>query len=489
MAGPIPPIIAVDRRIRRPLHGQIYDAYREAIVHGMLHPGQRVPSTRSLASDLGISRIPVLGAYAQLIAEGYFEGQVGAGTRVSKSLPDQLVQRGSRHSDNPATRRTAKDAKLSLLPIPIQNPHWSRQYGAFAVGQVASEQFPFREWNRLMSRRCRNSSARSLDYGHPMGLKDLREALASYLRTSRGVRCEAAQIMIVSGSQQGLDIAARTLLEPGDRIWMEEPGYRYARYVFALNGCRVIPVPVDDEGLNVAAGKQRCPEARGALVTPSHQYPLGITMSASRRMQLLDWAARSGSWILEDDYDSEYRYEGMPISSLQGLDTSSRVIYVGTFSKVLFPSLRLGYLVIPADLVERFLAVRLAMDIAPPTLYQAVLADFIAEGHFSRHIRRMRVLYRDRRNALVEHLETELRRPVQIRGEQAGMHLCILLNGLSDREIVRRAAQANLWLAPLSSCYAASSVRQGFILGFGSIAVSEMGSAVRKLRALLGTGS
>ncbi len=488
MSTAITPIIAIDRKAARPLHRQIYDAYRDAIVRGSLRPGQRVPSTRGLAAELGVSRIPVLGAYAQLMAEGYFESRAGAGTTVSLSLPDQSVAgegRGIR-SRAPGNRAGLRRVvKPSLLPDSIENPPWRRGWGPFGVGQVAADQFPFRMWNSLVARHSRAISTKSLDYGHPMGLKDLREALASYLRTARGVVCEADQIMIVSGSQQALDISARVLLEPGKRVWVENPGYRYARHVFALNGCRLVPVPVDNEGLNVAAGIRRCPEARAALVTPSHQYPLGVTLSASRRLQLLDWAADAGAWILEDDYDSEYRYEGMPISSLQGLDANSRVIYIGTFSKVLFPSLRLGYLVIPGDLVERFLRVRLAMDIGPAIFSQAVLADFIQEGHFSRHIRRMRLLYRERRNALVASIEKELRNG-EVTGEQAGMHLCVVLDGISDREIAARAACSGLWLVPLSTSYLGKAPRRGFILGFGSTAANEMANAVRKLRAVAG---
>jgi len=288
--------------------------------------------------------------------------------------------------------------------------------------------------------------------------------------------------MIVSGSQQALDICARALLKAGNRVWMEEPGYRFARSVFALNDCRIIPVPVDHEGLNVALGIKQCRNARAVLVTPSHQYPLGFTMSASRRLQLLDWAESSRAWILEDDYDSEYQFENMPISCLQGLDQNARVIYIGTFSKVLFPSLRLGYLVTPNELVERFRAVRVAMDISPAIFSQAVLADFIREEHFSRHIRRMRLLYRERRSALVENLRDALGSGLEVTGEQAGMHLCMLLEGIGDREIARRAALDDLWLVPLSSSYAdCRRSRHGFILGFGSTGAEEMPSAIKKL--------
>jgi GntR family transcriptional regulator / MocR family aminotransferase len=484
----VAPIITVDRKARRPLHRQIYDAYCDAIVKGNLRPGQRVPSTRSLSSELGVSRIPVLSAYAQLIAEGYFQSRTGAGTTISLSLPEHnlLPARGGERSVTGPSRHVRALGQSPQSPESFENPLWRRGWGPFGVGQVASDEFPFRIWNSLVARQCRATGLKSLDYGHPMGLKELREALAVYLRTARGVRCESDQIMIVSGSQQALDIAVRVLLKPGSHVWMEEPGYRYARRVFSLNGCHAVPVPVDDQGLNVALGVKQCRKARAVLVTPSHQYPLGATMSASRRLQLLDWATRSGSWILEDDYDSDYRYESSPISSLQGLDSNSRVVYIGTFSKVLFPSLRLGYLVIPRDLIARFLAVRVAMDIGPATLCQAVLADFIQEGHFSRHIRRMRLLYRERRNVLVRSIEKEFGATGEVTGEQAGMHLCLVLNGISDREIAGRAAHENLWLAPLSSSYMGKNARQGFILGFGSTAVSETAHAVQKLWKISG---
>ena len=490
VSSAIDPIITVDRKAPAPLHRQIYDRYRAAIVSGALRPGQRVPSTRGLAAELGISRIPVLSAYAQLLAEGYFESRVGTGTAVSQSLPDHDVSPEPSSLRVSAGRRVPGSlAKHPSLAGPIANPPWRRGWGAFGVGQVAFEQFPFQVWNSLVTRHCRRASVEYLDYGDPMGLKSLREAIALYLRTARGVRCEAEQVMIVSGSQQALDICTRALLNAGSQIWMEEPGYRFARDVFALNDCRVVPVPVDDEGLNVAVGIRRCGKAQAALVTPSHQYPLGFTMSASRRLQLLDWAESARAWILEDDYDSEYRYESLPIPSLQGLDRNGRVIYIGTFSKVLFPSLRLGYLVIPSELIKRFHGVRLAMDIGPAAFSQAVLADFIREDHFSRHIRRMRLSYRERRNALLANLRSSLGSRVEVTGEQAGMHLCVFLNGIGDREIAQRAALAKLWLIPLSSSYVSGKgSRQGFILGFGSTSPEQMPGAVEKLRVALGSG-
>ena len=292
--------------------------------------------------------------------------------------------------------------------------------------------------------------------------------------------------MIVSGSQQALAIAGRVLFDPGSQVWVEEPGYFLARDAFALTGFHLVPVPVDMEGLDVTAGIQRCRKARAALVTPSHQFPLGVTMSASRRFQLLEWAQNTGSRIIEDDYDSEYRYESLPIASLQGLDANARVIYIGTFSKVLFPSLRLGYVVIPPDLLDRFLEVRRAMDLGPPTFHQEVLADFIAEGHFARHIRRMRLLYRERRSALVDSIRQELGTMVEVLGCEAGMHLTVTLpRGTRDREVAARAARQNLWVWPLSASYHGEVARPGFILGFGSTAVAEIPGAIRQLRTLL----
>ncbi len=480
-------MISVSRKAPKALNRQIYDAYRAAIVDGSLRPGQRIPSTRVLASEIRVSRFPVLNAYAQLLAEGYFESRVGAGTVIASSLPDQLTSSeaaGSTHASAPSGPRPVA-RRASILPRVVRVP-WLQSWGAFRVGQVAFDQFPLHVWSKLVARRCRSMDAHAFHYGGEMGSMAFRETIANYLRAARSLRCEAEQVMIVAGSQQALEISARVLLDPGNRVWVEQPGYRFARAVFALTGCHPVPVPVDKEGLDVAAGIKQCRKARAAFVTPSHQFPLGVTMSASRRLQLLDWAQSSGSWIIEDDYDSEYRYESQPIASLQGLDSNSRVIYIGTFSKVLFPSLRLGYIVIPSDLVERFQAIRRVMDLSPPGFYQEVLLDFIREGHFARHIRRMRVHYRELRNALVVSLSKELGRLVEVLGDEAGMHVAVTLqNGSRDLEIAERAARQNLSLWPLSTSYMGEASRQGFILGFGGTRMTEIPNAVRKLRNLL----
>jgi GntR family transcriptional regulator/MocR family aminotransferase len=266
---------------------------------------------------------------------------------------------------------------------------------------------------------------------------------------------------------------------------MEEPGYQLLTRALMLTGCRIVPVPVDREGLDVAAGMKRCRLARAAFVTPSHQFPLGVTMSAARRLQLLEWAHRAGAWVVEDDYDSEFRYESMPVASLQGLDRGARVIYIGTFSKTLFPSLRMGYIVAPPALRDVFLAVRSASDLRPPHLYQAALADFLTEGHFARHVRRTRQLYAERRSALVNAIQEEFGSEVEILGAEAGMHLVMTLPpGFSDEQISARAGEENLWLWPLSSAYSAGHPRQGFILGFGGVAPKDMHGAVRRLRRL-----
>jgi len=480
-------MMAVNRKAPKALHRQIYDAYRAAIVGGSLRPGQRIPSTRVLASEICVSRFPVLNAYAQLLAEGYLESRVGAGTVIARSLPDQLTSSeaaGSAHAPTPSGPRPVA-SRCSILPRTACLP-WLQSWGAFRVGQVAFDQFPVHAWSNLVSRRCRSIDAPAFDYGDPMGSLVLRETIASYLKTARSLHCEAEQVMIVAGSQHALEISARVLLDPGNRVWVEQPGYRLAREVFALSGCHPVPVPVDKEGLNVAAGIKQCRKARAAFVTPSHQFPLGVTMSASRRLQLVDWAQNSGSWIIEDDYDSEFRYESLPIASLQGLDSNSRVIYIGTFSKVLFPSLRVGYIVIPSDLVESFLAIRRVMDLSPPRFYQEVLSDFIREGHFARHIRRMRVHYGELRTALVANLRRELGPLVEVLGDEAGMHVAVRLeNGSRDLEIAERAARLNLSLWPLSPSYMGEASRSGFILGFGGTRLTEIPNAVRKLRNLL----
>ena len=486
-ASSFSPLISVDRSAAKPLYSQIYDAFRAAIVGRNLRAGERIPSTRTLALELGISRIPVLNAYAQLLAEGYFTSRSGSGSFVSTSLlgrRDPAEERSVRSTRiRPTLRPVAQ--RCSLLPR-YERPAWLIGKGAFSLSQTAVDAFPFRVWSKLVARYCKNLHLSDLQYGDPMGFRELREAIGAYLRAARSVRCEWSQIMIVSGSQQALDISARVLLDAGSPVWVEEPGYWLTREMLSAAGCRLVPVPVDDDGLDVSAAIKLCPNARAAYVVPSHQFPLGATMSASRRLQLVEWAQRAGSWIVEDDYDSEYRFDSKPIASLQGLDHFSRVIYIGTFSKVLFPSLRVGYIVIPSDLVDHFVAVRHAMDHSPPHLYQAVLANFINEGHFSRHIRRMRLAYGDRREILVNCIRKEFDSLLKLHGAEAGLHLAVTLpKGYRDRAISARGARRSLWLWPLSSAYLGAAARQGLVLGFGGVTPAEIPAAVRRLREVL----
>lgn len=491
VAPAIFPVIAINRDSSTPFHKQICDAFRVAIANGSLRPGQRIPSTRALATELRVSRLPVLNAYAQLLAEGYFESRVGAGTVICTSLPDRYTSSGPAGQRRPVLRSGPRPVARRATTIPYRELQpWFRGWGSFGIGRVAFDHFPLQTWSSLVARHGRNMYANAFHYGDQMGSPALRETIAAYLRTARSMRCDASQVMIVTGSQQALDLSARVLVDPGSHVWVEDPGYRLSRDAFALAGARLIPVPADNDGLDVEAGIRLSSKARAAVVTPSHQFPLGSTMSAQRRLQLLDWAHENGSWVIEDDYDSEYRYGSSPIASLQGLDENARVIYIGTFSKVMFPSLRLGYIVIPSDLVKFFTTVRRTVDITPSTLYQDVLADFINEGHFARHIRRMRLLYHERRTTLVENLKSEFGDSIEIHGSEAGMHLVITLpDYIDDTAIADQASRENLWVWPLSITYLNRPARRGFILGFGSATVEQIPGAVRHLKRLIEASS
>jgi GntR family transcriptional regulator/MocR family aminotransferase len=480
------PVIAIDHDDQTPLHRQVYDGYRKAILRGDLAPGQKVPSSRELASEMQVSRFPVLHAYEQLVAEGYFETHVGSGTFVSATLPEQMMS--SELHTEPSIR-----CPSGLRPVAKGNslyPKFRRDlhlqsWGAFGLHQPASDQFPFQVWSELVNRHSRNPRSRSLRTIDPMGLERFRFEICRYLRTARSVQCDPEQIMIVSGSQQALDITSRVLFNPGDSVLVEEPGYHLQRTIASAAGCRLKLVPVDEEGFNVAKANG-VKGARAAFVSPSHQFPLGSTMSATRRLLLLNWAQRAGAWIIEDDYDSEYRFDTMPIASLQGLDVNSRVIYIGTFSKVLFPSLRIGYIVIPRDLVNLFEAVRFAMDIFPPYLYQEVLADFMQLGHLGRYIRKMRRIYGERRNVLVKSVRAEFGDFLRVHGSSAGMHVSVSMpEGFNDLEISERALDQKLILWPLSPHYAGKKLLHGFVLGFGSTTAEQIPKAVEHMRALI----
>jgi GntR family transcriptional regulator/MocR family aminotransferase len=486
------PPIALDRKSKIAMYRQLYDWFRHAITSNQLRPGQRVPSTRNLAAELKISRIPVLAAYEQLLAEGYLETFVGAGTSVAKSIPDDAARPAAGKSGNTSPHQPGRKAprrisrRVELLGL--QEQLWLNDLVAFRVSLPALDHFPAAVWSKLVIRHSRKPAREMLAYADAMGYAPFREAIAEYLGAVRAVRCDPSQILVTTGSQQGLQLSAHVLLDAKDRAWMEEPGYLGARQAFTIAGTEIVPVPVDQEGLNVEEGirRGRGRGARAVYITPSHQYPLGVTMSATRRIQLLSWAERTGAWIIEDDYDSEYRFGSRPIASLQGLDADARVIYVGTFSKVMFPALRLGYLVVPKDLARAFTAAREATDIFSSTLYQAVMTDFIREGHFARHIRRMRMLYAERRTVLVDAIRKEMGDNLEVLGEQAGMHLVALLpQGVSDVAVSVKAAKRGVSAVPLSSCYAKPPKRGGLILGYGGSDPAQIREGARILATCL----
>jgi len=468
--------VPVDRTSGVPLHRQIYDGCRRAILDGLLRPGQRVPSTRALAQELGVSRQPVLTAYDQLLHEGYLEGRTGSGTFVSAALPDDLLRCLTPQADRAprrALRPPAGDRKADGL-------------GAFRMSLPALDRFPHTVWSRLVARHAHALSHAQMAYGDAAGLLPLRLAIAEHLRTARAVNCEAEQILIVSGSQAALRLIAAVLLERGQRVAVEEPCYPGARAALGAGGAELVAVPVDEEGICASSLQKLGRKVRAAYTTPSHQYPLGISMSAARRFAMLDWSFRQDAWLIEDDYDSEYRYVSRPLGALQGMDTHQRVVYIGTFSKVLFPAVRVGYLVVPLSLRERFVRAREAFDLFSPTLYQLALAEFLSDGHFTRHLRRMRGVYLERRNALLSGLARHCAEHVSVYNADAGLHVAVLLtHGANDVDVVQRMAQRGLTATALSTCYSGAGRQSGLLLGFGGSTERRLLQATRTLGDVL----
>jgi GntR family transcriptional regulator / MocR family aminotransferase len=473
-----------------PLYQQLYNHLQRSILTGKLKGGTKLPSTRTLAQELGVSRNTVINAYEQLMAEGYLETTSGSGTFIARVLPDHLLRTPTQTlpehnvATTPPQPRFSRHAKSQLLaPRQFSSLAEHDTVPPFAAGAPALDAFPYKVWSRLVTRHARRMSGDTIAYQQLIGYRPLREAIAAHVTVSRHVQCSYKQVIIVSGSQGGLDLTSRLFLDPGDEVWLEDPGYLGARGALLGVGARLIPVPVDDEGLSVEAGVKRAPNAKLAFVTPSHQFPLGATMSLERRLALLEWAKHADAYILEDDYDSEFRFAGRSLPALQALDDTGRVIYIGTFSKVLFPALRIGYLIVPPALLEGFLTVRHNTDIHTPHLQQAVLADFIAEGHFSRHLRRMRKLYAERRSALLEALRDL---PLEIEAPPAGIH-CIgwLPEGMDDVAVAHRAAAYGLELWPVSMFCIEPLMREGIVLGYGAFNLETMKEGVRRLEQVL----
>jgi GntR family transcriptional regulator/MocR family aminotransferase len=474
--------VEVDRDSTAPIYQQIYQSIRGDILSGVLAAGSRLPSTRCLASDLAVARSTVVQAFEQLRAEGYVEGVLGAGTRVAASLPERhlLSTRGAelrlvRRSPRVSTRARRMGELLAEAPTVFGRPP-----RAFRAGVPAVDVFPVDLWARLLARRWSRTTTRQLAYAEPFGLHALRTAIAEHLRAARGVRCVTEQVLVTNGSQQALDLIARTLLDPGDAAWLEDPGYHGARGVLTAAGARVIPVPVDGEGLVVSEGRRRASDARLAFVTPSRQLPLGMALSPARRAELLEWASGDG-WIVEDDYDSDFRYAGQPVSALQGLDRHGCVLYVGTFSKVMFPAMRLGYVVVPESLVDQFAAARHFADYHSPYLEQAVMADFMVEGHFDRHIRRMRAVYQARKEVLLDAMRRELADELDPVDTDGGITLVAWLRGLDDVAVARAARQAGIDVLALAPFAIEASLRPGLLLGYSGVREEEITAGVAQL--------
>ena len=487
----IPFIILDDKNFKTPLYRQIYEAIRLGILSGEYESEMRLPASRLLAKQLGVARMTIINAYEQLFAEGYLEGKTGAGTFVAAHLPEEFLQT-SRTDSKTKTHQPKRKIKLSDYGEKLTESDyavWRSQrpsaFQPFQHGVPAIDKFPFEVWSKISQNVQKNPPPELFGYGEPAGFLPLREAIAAHLQAARGVNCTAEQIIITSGTQQAVDLIARVLLEPEDEIWMEEPCYPGARDIFASNGAKISHVAVDAEGFDVSKAQKQS-AARMVYVTPSHQFPTGVTMSLARRLSLLEWAGETDAWILEDDYDSEYRYAGRPLASLQGLDRDGRVIYIGTFSKTIFPALRLGCLVAPPDLVKTFCAARALSDVHSPTINQAILADFIADGHYARHLRRMRTLYETRQNCLIEAVKKHLGGVLEISKADAGMHIIGWLpEGVKDDEIAQKAREINLNIAPLSNYCNRDFGRGGLIFGYTGFDEKQIEKGVKELAKVL----
>jgi GntR family transcriptional regulator / MocR family aminotransferase len=448
-----------------PIFMQIAACVRSAIIAGQIAPGTRLPSARALAARLAVARGTVDAAYALLAGEGAVltRGSVGtivsgaAGTRIEAVSHTPFMFTATAPSD-----RTA--------PQPLR------------IGLPALDAFPRRLWSNLTAQAARAMPAADLAEAEAAGVPDLRQAVATHLGAARGISCSAQQVLITAGYQGALTLVRHVLLRPGDPVWIEDPGYLLARQALETGGARVIPVRVDHDGLRVASGVAAAPRAKLAVVTPAHQYPTGAALSLPRRLELLAWAAEAGSWILEDDYDSELRYTGRPLPSLKSLDRGERVLYAGSFSKTLFPALRLGYLVVPAELAAAFLRAARLTALAQPVLAQSVAAAFMGKGHFIRHIRRMRSLYADRRRALGSALRVAFGERIVLQPAAGGMHLLARFpSAADDTELVRRCAAAGLAPSALSPLAMAHDCGHGLLLGFTNVAAEDAAAVAARL--------
>lgn len=476
---------AGQRAARIPANRQIYQLIREAILAQTLPVGMQLPSSRDLARELAMSRNTVTYGYEQLLAEGYLESRAGAGTFVADTAPDQIPE--STIDRLPLTDPSGlSELSVRGAMLTRQAGVSDKQWGAFMPGIPDVMMFPHKLWSRLQNKHWRRAQAELLTYGPGAGYAPLREAIAEYLRISRSVNCNASQVLITTGIHQSLDTVVKLLGEHGDSAWVEDPCYWGTRSVLKSLGIEARPIAVDQEGMRMRLANLRQPP-RFICTTPSHQYPLGMVMSLSRRRMLLEYAAAHKAWIIEDDYDSEFRYGGRPLASLQGMDTQNRVLYMGTFSKIMFPGLRIGFLVVPEALASAFATGMAELHRSGQVFLQATLADFMAEGHFSSHIRKMRVLYDGRRQLLQQAVRQQFGEQVVISGGEAGLHLTLLLpNGSDDRRICEEARQAGIIVRPLSAYYMhAKAARSGLLLGYASVPDEQIAPAFDTLATVI----
>ena len=477
--------LALDEAAADPLYRQLESQIRRAIWEARLQPGERMPSTRRLARDLGVARNTAINAYNQLIVEGYLVTAAGSGTRVAQDLPEHLLHVPGRSTVPVATGSPvplSAAAKRMSAFSPWIAAEADRPSRPFRPHTPASDAFPRELWAQLTTRRLRRMSRGLLESVDPRGYRPLREAVAGYLGSARGVACDADQVVITAGAQQAIELIAKLFIEPGDRVCMEDPGYTPAGIVFELAGAQVVSIPVDDEGLDVAQLDRTVAAAKLVYVTPSSQFPLGMTMSLPRRLALIAWAERNGTVILEDDYNGEYRYAGRPLPALHGLAAPGRVLYTGSFSKLLFPALRIGYVIVPPDVVDLFAAARWLVDRHSPPLEQAVLADFIDEGHFARHVRRMRTLYAERQGALVDAASKDLEGILDVPASDAGLHLIGWLGAaMPEATVLQAASSVGIELTPTSWFSSQEPVRQSVILGYAPFSAREIRRATRAL--------
>jgi GntR family transcriptional regulator/MocR family aminotransferase len=475
------------------LYGQVYRALRLEILSGRIRSGTRVPSTRWLASELSVSRNVVCLAYGHLLAEGYLSARKGSGTYVATDLPEAML---SEHPALKPTLRRRRPPKLSRYGLHIAQEWkhgltWSPRAVSlrydFRYGPPSFTEFPNATWCRILARRARQASRRDLDYGPPEGSLLLRKAICDYLRRARAITCRPEQVLVVSGVKQGLDITARILVESGDRVAIEDPQMKAVRTVLRAARARIAAIPVDGHGMQVDRLK-RAGQIRLVHLTPSYQFPTGITMSLARRLEVLAWVRRTGALIFEDDYDSGYRYAGPSVEALHALDDSQSVIYAGTFSKSLFPALRLGYLVLPEYLVSVFRSVKALLDTGSATLLQLAVADFMREGHFERHLRKLRARNAQRRAALVEALGRHLGERVDVSGSSAGDHILLWLRDFPfDRasELSRRAEAVGVRIYSVRPFYLSPPKRAGLLLGYASLTEREICEGIRRLATVL----